>query len=227
MLALGSKASSVNLHPLRSLVAHVSLVGASKRPGTLAALYAYLCPQTSGLAGPAIRAEGAPQPPVPLLLPRVTGEHPQAPPPLLIERTGQEIIAHTTDGELALPLIVTDPNPCWTEPLPLNLPPSMAFPKEQLESKYGLPLPLPPQLQEDINKFEAWSKATLQLDRGTTFAKPVQTITFQGHLESIRQYLGFLLLHFQLDPSLLVLSLYHDAMFFINFISFLKVSVVL
>ena len=127
-----------------------------------------------------------------------------------------------------LPTLVPPPHPnpaYWTQPLPLTLLPPETFTSEQLTGRYGLPLPLPSTLHAQVNQYESWCKAPLQLDRVGVHARPIQSITFQGQVDCIRGFLGFTASHFNLDLESLNLSLYQDAANCIAFISFLKVCV--
>lgn len=228
MGALGNKASCVNIHPLRPIVAHVSLLGAARSPDMLAAINRHLLAPHAPPLVPFEQPQGLPQPPQlapgpsPPLLPSPLLTAPRLAPPAA---SPLPFLSPPGLPPPAPPPPGPDDPPYWTEPLPLTLPPGNAFSPELLEgARYGLPTPLPPQLEQGVLAYEGWSKATLQLDRVGPHIRPVQGVTFKGQQDCIRQYMGFLVHHFGVAPSALELSLYQDAAKFITFITFLKVS---
>lgn len=99
--------------------------------------------------------------------------------------------------------------------------PDIKLTPAQMTELYGLSGKLPARLAAELQAFEAWSVRQIQLDRGPRYAKPVRTSTFQGHVDAVRGYLGYIRRYGRRQDEALSLYAYAEPRSFIGFIAYL------
>lgn len=81
---------------------------------------------------------------------------------------------------------------------PMELP-ELAWPPKALKEDYGLATLMPDfktradiPLAQEIEEFESWCKQPIHIGRGTDYANPVKQVTFEGGLDCVQGFMGFM-----------------------------------
>jgi hypothetical protein len=111
----------------------------------------------------------------------------------------------------------------WEAALPTSMPGAECIPQSVRGlSRYGIAdHDVPPGLEREILAFSTWETEGIQLDRAGAYTKKVQRPTMTNHVGTIRSFMGFMSVAYDIDVESVSLSLYQDAHKFLAFISFL------
>lgn len=114
--------------------------------------------------------------------------------------------------------------PYWTQPLPNCLPSLDWIPLGfRNQARYGISeVDVPPSLEREMDKFEAWETNGIQLDRGGIYSRKVQQTTTSSHSSLMKAFFGFVHTCYKRQLNRLGLNVYQEAEVFMGFISFLK-----
>ena len=104
--------------------------------------------------------------------------------------------------------------------------PTIQLHLSQMKERYGIPRSeIDPELASDIDSFKVWCKNPFQLDRVGTYARPVQTETWESCFDLIRGYMGYGSKYHTPPRATLPLSLkdaYSNPDIFVAFVSYIR-----
>jgi hypothetical protein len=134
------------------------------------------------------------------------------------------IVLYQSPAPAMVPSTLLSPS-ARTYTFPTELP-TIQLHLSQMKERYGIPRSeIDPELASDIESFKVWCRNPFQLDRIGTYARPVQTETWESCFDIIRGYMGYGSKYHTPPRATLPLSLkdaYSNPHIFVSFVSYIR-----